>query len=333
MSFMTFGEIMLRLTPGRHLDTLPQSQTLNMDFAGAESNVASSLALLGHHCHMVTKIPNNPVGEAAVTSLRRFGIDTRHIQRGGERLGTYFIELGTSIRPSRVTYDRAYSALAQMAPEEFDWNTVLKGQQWLHLSGITPAISPQCAEATVEAARTAKAMGLSVSFDLNFRRTLWERPEKARDYFERILEHTDLALGNAGVMADVFDEHYTGDALAVATGAATSLRERFGVDAATTARNHHDANHNTVAGVLVSDAGQHQSQQISVGILDRLGTGDAFAAGVIHGYLNRWPEPACIEFAAAAFALAHTIAGDQHWCSEAEIQHIANGHHSGHIIR
>jgi 2-dehydro-3-deoxygluconokinase len=318
---------------------MPQQQLivakqLSVDFAGAESNVASSLARLGHQCHFVSKLPNNPLADHAIASLHQYGIGTQHMLRGGERIGTYFIELGSSIRPSRVVYDRAYSSIAQISENEFDWRQIFASKQHFHLSGILPALSEQCAFESIKAVKIAREMGLSVSFDLNYRRSLWRDSSAARDYFSQILTHSTLAFGNAGVMQDVFDfVPKSNDGVTAAQEIGVYLFEHFGVDAAITQRIHHSANQNTLRGFYLSGAEVSASTDITVDILDRLGTGDAFAAGILHGIAKGWSTDKTVQFANAAFALGHTCYGDQNWLNEAEIMAVAEGNISGHIIR
>lgn len=334
MSSVFFGELMLRLTPAMPQQQLIVAKNLSVDFAGAETNVASSLARLGHECHFVTKLPENPIAEHALASLRQYGISTAHTLRGGQRIGTYFIELGSSIRPSKVVYDRAYSSIAQLSENEFDWAQIFANKQHFHLSGILPALSEQCAAQSIKAAKIAREMGLSVSFDLNYRRSLWQDSRLARDYFSQILSHSSLAFGNAGVMQDVFDfVPKSDDSTRAAQEIGVYLQDHFAVEAAITQRIHHSANRNTVRGFYLSGETVSASNDITVDILDRLGTGDAFAAGILHGLFQGWRKDRAVQFANAAFALGHTCYGDQNWLSEAEIMSVAQGNISGHIIR
>lgn len=334
MSLVFFGELMLRLTPSQPQQQLIVAKELSVDFAGAESNVAGSLARLGNQCEFVTKLPDNALADHAIASLHQYGIGTKHTLRGGERIGTYFIELGSSIRPSRVVYDRAYSAISQINHNEFDWSAIFSDQTHFHLSGILPALSKQCAVESIKAATIARKMGLTVSFDLNYRRSLWQDSSLARDYFSQILTHSTLAFGNAGVMQDVFDfVPKSNDSVAGAQEIGVYLFDQFGVDAAITQRIHHSANQNALRGFYLRGADVTASTDITVDILDRLGTGDAFAAGILHGVQQHWETDKTVQFANAAFALAHTCYGDQNWLSEAEIMTVANGDMSGHIIR
>ncbi|MCM2680196.1 sugar kinase [Echinimonas agarilytica] len=334
MSTVFFGEVMLRLTPSKPQEQLIVAGPLSVDFAGAESNVASSLCRFGHRTEYVTKFPAHALGDAAMASLQKYGIGTSHILRGGERMGIYFIELGASIRPSRVIYDRAYSSISEITDNEFDWQSILAGQEWLFLGGITPALSEQCALESIKAARAAREMGVKVAFDLNFRRSLWQDASKAREYFSAIMHLADLVFANAGGLADVYEHSFDlNDPLDEAVNVGLFLHETFNVDAAITGRIHHSASKNTVMGTFLVDGKVSTSLPIEVDILDRLGTGDCFAAGILHGILKGWNADRTVDFANAAFALGHTFFGDQNWLNEREVEAAASGHQSGHIIR
>ncbi|HET8735301.1 MAG TPA: sugar kinase [Pricia sp.] len=335
MSFSTFGEIMLRLVPTGQADRLRTTSLFAVDYAGSESNVAVSLACLGNSVQFISKLPENPLGQAARQSLERFGVSTDRVIAGGQRIGTYFIELGSSIRPSRVVYDRTDSAIAGIGKDEFDWEHILKDQKWLHVSGITPALSKSCAETCVLAAKTARKMGVQVSFDLNYRRSLWEHADKAQVIFDRILEHTDLVFGNIGVLKDVYGMTFTGTNPTDRTlDALRKARPIFGVDRlAFTIRNHSSASVNQLGGACISSDDPVLSNSYDIEITDRFGTGDAFAAGFLHAVHQGWPPQKSIAFATAAFALKHTMTGDIHTSSEAEINSIVEGNTSGHVIR
>ena len=333
--YVAFGEIMLRLTPAVTGGKLSMAPKFSVGYAGAESNVAVSLACLGNQVDFVTKVPDNPIGNAALMSLKQFGVSTENVVVGGKRMGTYFIELGSSIRPSKVIYDRENSAISQVKSGEFDWKSILKDKKWLHLSGITPALSPQCATETIWAARTAKEMGVKVSFDLNFRRTLWQDRKEAREIFNAIMESSDTIFANLGALADVYGLEFSGEnkieQTKVAMKAASNL---CGVNHMVfTIREHHSASQNKLQGMLWSKGKVITSKPYSVQIEDRFGTGDAFAAAYLHAIGNGWKVDTCIEFATAAFALKHTLKGDLHTSTEQEIRSIMDGNLSGHVMR
>lgn len=339
MKVAFFGEVMLRLTPALPKQLLLASDQWQIDFAGAEANVATSLANLGHECRFVSVFPENLLGDKAISSLRKFGLDTQYCQRDGNRIGTYFIELGESIRPTKVVYDRENSAFSQCQTIQFNWQEILDGCDWLFLGGISLALSNDCAQATLEAAKQAKSCGVKVAFDMNFRRSLWQNPEQAKPLFEEILLLADLAFGNAGVMADVFDYPVQFDNfqanLSSTVAAAEYLKKAYQIDVAFSVRDHLSASQNRLSAVFVgSNETPHvTAKPIDVEIADRLGTGDAFAAGVLHGLINDRPSQELIEFANASFALAHTQFGDHQLLNQADIQTIADGKTSGHVIR
>lgn len=335
MSFVTFGEIMLRLTPSNHGAKINSATAFGVNYAGSESNVASSLGVLKNEVSFVTKIPDNQLGDAAISALQSYGINTKHILRGGHRIGTYFIEIGSSIRPSSVIYDRANSSISEMEKGEIHWEDILKDKQWIFLSGITPVLSKHCAEETIKAAITAKKLGVKVAFDMNYRRSLWKSATDARKIFDQILEQTDLLFGNTGVLKDVYDMDASGgNATEITLDAANIAQQKFGVkQIAFTIRDHISASENCVSGVFLSDEKQTISKTYDVAITDRFGTGDAFAAGCLHALNQDWSNKKVIDFATAAFALKHTIQGDQHTSIEKEILSIMEGNISGHVIR
>jgi 2-dehydro-3-deoxygluconokinase len=335
MTFVTFGEIMLRLSPLEHGGKIWDANAFAVDFAGSESNVASSLSILGNKVKFITKVPQNHLGKSAIRSLNSFGIDTKSIIRGGVRLGTYFIETGSSIRPSEVMYDRAGSAISEIKNGEFNWHDILDGSSWVFISGITPALSNQCAKETILLASIAKEMGVKVCFDFNFRRALWSKREKARSVFTDILDHTDLLCCNQGALSDVYSVNFKGDTEAERTAIAMEFASReIATDIlAFTVREHQSASRNILSAMLKVENKLFYSTAYSVDILDRFGTGDAFAAGLLHGLEKKWEYGKSIQFAAAAFALKHTIKGDHHTSGEKEIISIMEGKTSGHVIR
>lgn len=326
---------MLRLTPSDHAAKINRTQSFGVNYAGSESNVASSLAVLGNDVQFVTKLPSNAIGDGCMMSLQSFGVDTRNIIRGGERMGTYFIEIGSSIRPSSVIYDRAGSAISAIQSDEFHWKEILENQEWLFISGITSALSENCAEENIKLARIAKKMGVKVSFDMNFRRSLWKDKKQARKRFDAILEHTDLLFGNTGVLQDVYDMSFKGGTASKKTFNAIEIaKKEFGLkNLAFTIREHDSASENRLSAVCSMDGKQEHSDFYKVKILDRFGTGDAFASGVLHSLGKNWEVAKCVNFATAAFALKHTIKGDQHTSTESEILSIVDGNISGHVIR
>ena len=335
MSFITFGETMLRLTPSNYATKINSSRLFQANYAGSESNVASSLSILGNEVNHITKFPLNQLGDAAIASLRSYGIDTRYIGRGGKRIGTYFIEAGSSIRPSSVIYDRVNSSISEIRADEFNWDEILENKKWLFLSGITPVLSKQCAEETIKAAKIAKQKGVKVAFDMNYRRSLWNDPSDARKIFDQILEHTDLLFGNAGVLKDVYNIKTIEDSTLEKTIEAANIASiKFGINQlAFTAREHISASENKVSAIFLSDSKHYVSKAIKVIITDRFGTGDAFAAATLHAINHDWDTKKVVDFATAAFALKHTIQGDQHTSNEKEILSIMEGNIGGQVLR
>ena len=333
-----FGEIMLRLSPLAPHERLVKTNALKMGFAGAESNVAVSLSVLGQEAFFVTALPSNPLGDAAENSLREFGVNTGYIKREGSRIGTYFIEYGASLRATQVTYDRAGSAIAAIQPGTFDWERMLAGKAWLHVTGITPALSAACAAECRTAMETARRLGLRVSFDPNYRRTLWSRTD-ARRVITGLLPFVNVLFANAGAASDVFDidtgnpDTWEGHVQAAREAAEALTRLADFELLALTIRDHPSASQNDYAGLLYDGSQFYQSRPYRFEIIERLGGGDAFTAGVLHGLCQGWEHPQTVEFATAASALKHTIPGDLNLLTEAEIREVAAGNVTGKVKR
>ncbi|MEM8893447.1 MAG: sugar kinase [Bacteroidota bacterium] len=335
MKMITFGEIMLRLTPSQLGGKLKTAGELTVSYAGSESNVASSLAEFGHDAHFVTKLPGNELGHGAVRSLKSYGVNTSNILYSDGRIGTYFIEAGKSIRPSQIVYDRKDSVFSRIDPGEFAWERILEGASWLFVSGITAVLSEHCANELIKVTTMARKMNVGVAFDMNYRRSLWKSRTHAARIFDQVLPHTDVLLGNAGVLTDVYDMKFSGSKdEEITMDAMQKAHSQFGVaQLAFTIRKHHSASQNSLQAMYFNHSKAFSSQEYNVEIMDRIGTGDAFAAAFIHGLANQWEDQKVINFAGAAFALKHTVLGDQHTSTEAEIMSIADGNTHGHIIR
>lgn len=336
---MCFGEILLRLSPLNGYERISKTNELKMDYAGAESNAAASLSLLGHQARYVTRLPPHGVGDAAIRSLREFGVNTDHILRGGKRVGTYFIEHGSSIRPTRIIYDREHSAIADADADAFDWRMILQDQDWFISTGITPALSAHCAQACQTALVTARELGVQTAFDLNFRRSLWTL-EQGRSTLQPMLQHVDILFSNIGSASDVLDiqPKHQGEAwddLVIATRetAEALMNYRSFRWVALTIRAHHSATENGWAGILYDGNHFYESRQYRFQIIDRLGGGDAFMAGIIHGLSQGWDGQKTVEFATAASAIKHTIPGDINISTEEEILEVAEGNVSGRVKR
>ncbi len=359
---VTFGEIMGRLTPPGFLklrQALPGS--LDVTFAGAEGNVAASLVMLGAEAALVTALPDNPLADACVATLRSVGVDTRHILRADAgRLGLYFLETGANQRPSRVLYDRAGSSISLTPPDAYDWDAIFDGAAWLHVTGITPALSQLAADATIHAVQSAKAAGATVSCDLNFRGKLWRwdppttTHELAGRVMRQVLPHVDVLIAN---------EEDCGDVLGIRAGETDVHAGRLDVDrypdvarkivgefpnvrlVATTLRESISASHNNWGAMLYdakADAahfaprqeGEYRPYEIR-NIVDRVGGGDAFAAGLIFGLTMREDPtpPAALDFAVAASCLAQSIVGDFNFSTRAEVEALAAGSAAGRVVR
>ncbi|HWQ78010.1 MAG TPA: sugar kinase [Anaerovoracaceae bacterium] len=336
---VTFGEIMLRLEPKGYYRFI-QAQEFDAVYGGGEANVAVSLANFGLDVKYVTKLPKNDIGQSAVNSLRRFGVDTNFIARGGQRIGIYFLEKGASQRPSKIIYDRADSAIAAASSGDFDWNAIFEGVDWFHFTGITPAISDSAAAICREALQAARKKGIMVSCDLNYRKNLWSR-EKAGAVMTELMPYVDVCIANEEDAGDVFgikapDTDVTGGKISEAgyQSVAKQLVDRFGFQkAAITLRKSINANDNQWMGMLYDGSGYYFSKNYSIHIVDRVGGGDSFSAGLIYSLLNGYARQDAIEFAAAASCLKHTIEGDFNQVSVEEVQKLAGGDGSGRVQR
>ncbi|MDR3715076.1 MAG: sugar kinase [Puia sp.] len=333
---LTFGETLLRLTPDNPYERLASASQLKMGFAGAESNTAAALARLGHLVYHVTAFPENLLGDAAINSLRHAGIQTDYITRSGDRIGAYFIEAGASLRPSRVVYDRAHSSFSEIDAGHFDWKEIFAKKQWFHISGITPALSPACDETALHAVKEAKQAGVTVSFDFNFRRTLWKDKSQAAKSFDRLLQYTDYVFANEGAVKDVFDIGiFDGqDNAENAAEAIRALQTRYGLKGvAFTLREQYSASFNKWSALACIGGQFFYSPVYDIEVVERLGGGDTFGAGLIHGIISGWDPGKILGFATAAAALKHTIPGDIGFLSEKEIFSVMEGNTQGKIER
>lgn len=336
---VTLGEIMLRLsTPGQK--RFVQSESFDVVYGGGEANVAVSLANYGHDAHFVTKLPTHEIGQSAVNALRRFGVGTSHIVRGGERVGIYYLETGASMRPSKVIYDRADSAIALAKANEFDFEAIFKDADWFHFSGITPALGPDAAELTKQALIAAKKNNVKVSVDLNYRKKLWT-PEEAQAVMRPLMKYVDVCIGNEEdadltlgfkpAKTDVSSGKLNLDGYKTIF---EEMKEHFGFEmVGTSLRESHSATHNSWSILLYDGKDFFHSKKYEINpIIDRVGGGDSFSAGLIHGLLSFDPKTA-VEFAAAASALKHTIPGDFNHVNEDEVNNLAGGDASGRVQR
>ena len=329
---VTFGEIMLRLTPpGRQ--RFAQAAQLEVNFGGAEANVAVMLAQLGASSGFVTKLPEHELAQRAIDELRGLGVDVQHIARGGDRLGVYFLEQGASQRPGKVIYDRARSAIAEAQPGDFDWPRILEGVRWLHWSGITPALSETAARIVNEACTEAKRRTISVSFDLNYRSKLWSK-ETAGRVLAPLMRHVNVCVTSVEEARTVFGLDLDDGAVSREEDAACRLRERFGFRAiALTMRAAETADTTTWGAMLFTNQKAYYSRRYEIAIVDRVGAGDSFTGALIFA-LRRGDDPQrAIDFAVAASALKHTIPGDYARVSLAEVEALAAGGGGGRVQR
>jgi len=339
--FITFGEIMLRLkAPGA--ERLLQSPLLEATFGGGEANVAVGLARLGLDVAFVSVIPDNAVGDACVGELRKQAIDTSWIVRKGDRLGIYFLEPGANQRPSKIIYDRSHSAIAEASPGDIDWDKVFEDATWFHITGITPAISLSASELSLEVVKKAKEKGVTVSCDLNFRKKLWKYGKAAPAVMRDLVKYVDIAVGNEedcqkslGITIDVDVE--SGKLEAQKYGELTGkVLEMFPSlkKIAITMRESYSADHNGWSAVLNNGSEILFSNKYDIrDIVDRVGTGDTFAAGLIYGINNLGSDRDALEFAVAASCLMHSIPGDLPLISIKEVESLAGGEATGRVQR
>jgi 2-dehydro-3-deoxygluconokinase len=321
-----FGEILLRLA-APHSELLLQTRTLVGHIGGAEANVAVALAQWGHCASVVSVLPDNALGHAAAGELRRYGVRTDSVQFRPGRMGLYFLTVGAGHRPSEVLYDREGSAFALAPPELIDWSSVLSEVSWLHLSGITPAVGPQAAEAALRAARAARALGVAVSFDCNYRAKLWERWHgDARPILRELVDQADLLFAEqrdiALILGRSFDDVPASEQFRVAGNEALQAFSRL-KHIATTVRTQRSVDDHDLSAALLSREGLRTTRTYSIGrIIDRIGSGDAFAAGILHGVRTQMDDQECVDFGLAAACLKHSIPGDFNLVGIAEVQNL-----------
>ena len=336
---VTFGELMLRLAPEGYYRFL-QAEKYLATFGGAEANVAVSLANYGVDVAFCSKLPEHEIGQSVVNSLRKFGVDCSKIVRGGERVGVYYCEKGASQRPSKVIYDRAYSAIAMAKPEDFDWDKIFEGTEWFHFTGITPALSDSMAEITLTALKEAKKRNITVSTDLNYRKKLWSK-EKAGKVMAKLCPYVDYCIANEEDAKDVFG--IEADNTDITSGklnregyisVAKKLTDKFNFKGvAITLRESLSANDNNWSAMLYTGGEAYFSKKYAVHIVDRVGGGDSFGGGLIYSLLNNYSAQETIEFAVAASCLKHSIEGDYNLVSVDEVKKLAGGDASGRVQR
>ena len=338
---VTFGELMLRLQPYNY-ERFVQCEHVEFTFGGGEANVAVSLANYGMDAAFVSKLPAHSIGQAAVNSLRRYGVDTSLITRGGDRVGIYFNEKGASQRGSVCIYDRAHSAIQMASSSDFDWDKIFEGVAWFHFTGITPALGPNVVEICKEACMAAKAKGVKISCDLNYRGKLWTRAQ-AREAMTELCQYVDVCISNEEDAKDVFGIEAEGTDIYAGElnhegykSVAKQLADKFGFEmVAITLRESHSAFDNGWSAMLYNVAKDEYcfSKKYNLHIIDRVGGGDSFGGGLIYSLLSGKDTQAAVEFAVAASALKHSIDGDYNMVTVAEVEKLAGGDGSGRIQR
>ena len=335
---VTMGEIMLRLsTPG--YERFVQSDNFDVCYGGGEANVAVSLANYGHESYFVTKLPTHEIGESAVNALRQFGVHTDYIARGGERVGIYFLETGASMRPSKVIYDRAHSSISEAVVEDFDFDKVFEGATWFHWTGITPALGKKSQEVLKAALIAAKKHGVTVSVDLNYRKKLWT-PDEAKACMSELMQYVDVCIGNEEDAEKCLGFKAGSD---VTSGKLElggyeevfrKMKEAYGFKyIATSLRESFSASDNGWSALAFDGNEFYRSRRYELRIVDRVGGGDSFSGGFIHGLLKYGDYKKALEFAVAASALKHTIPGDFNHVSEKEVETLVSGDASGRVQR
>lgn len=336
---VTLGEIMLRLSPTGNYRFV-QSESFQIFPGGGEANVAVSLANYGHTACFVSKLPSHEIGQIAVNALRRYGVKTEYISRGGDRVGLYYAETGASMRPSKVIYDRAHSAIAEADISDFDFDKIMEDADWFHWSGITPAISDKASEIVRVACEAAKRHGVTVSVDLNFRKKLWTS-EKAISVMRPLMQYVDVCIGNEedanmclGYKPDADVEGGKTDAEGYYEIFKGMMKE-FGFKyVVSTLRESYSASHNGWKALIYDGKTFYESKHYDINpIIDRVGGGDSFSAGLIHGLLSYKDQAKALEFAVAASALKHTIPGDFNLVSTSEVESLAKGNANGRVQR
>jgi len=336
---ITFGEIMLRLAPPGY-ERFVQCTSYGATYGGGEANVAVSLSNFGLNAAFVTKLPKHEIGQAGVNALRKYGVDTSLIARGGDRVGIYFLEKGASQRPSKVVYDRANAAIALASESDFDWDNIFADADWFHFTGITPALSDSAAALCESACKAAKSKGIPISCDLNYRKNLWSR-EKAGQVMAKLCAYVDVCIANEEDAKDVFgieaentDIHGGKLNHAGYESVAKQLTDRFSFSkVAITLRTSISASENNWAAMLYTDGKAHYSKEYNMKIVDRVGGGDSFGAGLIYSTLAGKSDQDALEFAVAASCIKHSVEGDMNLVSVDEVEKLSGGDGSGRVQR
>ncbi|OFX17007.1 MAG: 2-dehydro-3-deoxygluconokinase [Armatimonadetes bacterium RBG_16_58_9] len=339
-SVIAFGELLMRLSP-KGFDRFVQADTFDVRYTGAEANSAVSVVNYGMDAYAVSKVPDNEIGQACINYLRRFGVNTDYIARGGERLGTFYLETGAAQRASKIIYDRSHSAMRESNPDDYDWETICAGKHWFHFSGTAPALGENVRRVLEDGLKAAKKHRVMVSCDLNYRAKLWS-PEEANRVMTRLMEHVDVLIGNEEDAEKVFGVKAEGSDVtkgALVTESykqvAAQLADKLGLKyVATTLRESISASANGWGGLLYDGKEHYLSRRYEINpIIDRVGGGDSFTGGLIYSMLSGWDSQRCVEFAVAASCLKHSIVGDFNLASVEEVLALLGGDASGRVQR
>ena len=336
---VTLGEIMLRLSTPRY-ERFVQSDSFDVVYGGGEANVAVSLANYGLNSYFVSKLPKNEIGQAAINHLRRFGVNTQFVERGGDRVGIYYLESGVSMRPSKVIYDRAHASISEADVSDFDFDAIFKDADWFHFSGITPALSKKAAKLTEEALKAAKKHNVTVSVDLNYRKNLWT-PEEAKEVMTKLMEYVDVCIGNEedahltlGFKPGKTDVTSGELELAGYHNIFKQMKDKFGFKyVISSLRESYSASDNGWSACGYDGSEFYHTRKYDIRIVDRVGGGDSFAAGIIYSLLSGKDFKDALEFGVAASALKHTIHGDFNMVTVAEVEKLLGGDGSGRVQR
>ena len=332
---VTLGEIMMRLSTPDY-KRFVQAESFDITYGGGEANVSAALCNYGLESSFVSKVPDSPLGQAAINHLRRFGVDTQFVVRGGNKLGIYFVEPGASMRPTQVIYDRAGSSITEAEVTEFDFNKIFEGADWFHTSGITPAISDKALALTEAALKAAKAKGLTISIDVNYRKKLWSS-EKAQEVMTRLCAYADVCIGAETTLGfkSLTNNYIDGKLdLGEYQTAFEQMTEKFGFKyIATILRESHSASDNSMSALVYDGKEMYKTKEYNIRIVDRVGTGDSFASGFIYGLITGMAMKDAAEFGAAAAAFKHTIPGDFNHATVGEIETLVSGDGTGKVQR
>lgn len=332
---VTLGEILMRLSPPQH-QRFVQTESFDITYGGGEANVAAALCNYGLSGVFVSRVPDNQLGQAAINHLRRYGVDTQYINRGGERLGIYFLETGASVRPSQVIYDRKHSSISDADIADFDFDAIFDGADWFHTSGITPAISDKAARLTEAALKAARQKGITTSLDVNYRKKLWDAG-KAEEILGGLSRYVDVCIGADSTLGIHNDKLASNDETTKIEGFKElfqQLTDKYGFKYVTsTLRNSISASDNSLSALAFNGTDFHHSKSYDIRIVDRVGGGDSFASGFIYGLISGFSLADTTEFGVAASVLKHTIPGDLNHVSTAEVMMLLGGADSGRVQR